>query len=140
MNEWTNTGPTTCVQFRDDNPFPRAQTTTNKQWQLISRVYQCHHGTTTTLLTPKLTQTLNHAASGSQVSFVAAAWCLGIPSRILNFANTRFSRKRHPELETPCGKMTRGDHRQAVKRNCVLHFTCSTFRFTADIHNTSKIG
>ena len=81
----------------------------------------------TTLLAPKLAQALNHATSGRQVSFAVAAWRLGIPSRVSNFADTRLSRRGHPKLENvleapPRGELARRDRRRASKRNRILRF------------------
>ena len=93
------------VQSRDDDHVLRACTTNNEQRPdngnptfpnvaLAPQIWFRH----TTFLTPKLSQTLNHATSGPQVSFAVATWQLGISLRISNFANTisRRSREGHP--------------------------------------------
>ena len=96
------------VQSRDDDHVLRACTTNNEQRPdngnptfpnvaLAPQIWFRH----TTFLTSKLSQIPNHATSGPQVSFAVVTWCLGIASRVSNFANTisMRSRKGHPKLE-----------------------------------------
>ena len=62
-----------------------------------------------TFLTPKLSQTLNYATSGPQMSLAVAAWHLGITSHVPSFSNTisRRSRKGYSKLVKYVGGSSR---------------------------------